>query len=321
MENSNAALSKLSEEQLASLNDELKAVFCMLDETDQKFFASTFKPKDLPGVLTKKAEIMKRNRASDERLQQIKASFASLAPASTASNNEDDLLAAAATALGIGAAATMVATDNTAFYQGVEPAQLVAPLQTEFQSSGTAFSCSGQGAALVAAVYLVKNAERIPAMTVNLTKVNDGTEVKVNDLTTQGVLETVKSGGQKLLNMAEQGLALLNIGRRPGISPDEVIQRANQALSSGADLAKDANNLRLKERAWKVVRGTAESIEEQYKAEVEQARQRRLALEQAWDRYYNCPTCAVPFGDGETQCRVCGTARPEAPQAPDPRKQ
>jgi rubrerythrin len=92
-------------------------------------------------------------------------------------------------------------------------------------------------------------------------------------------------------------------------------------MDAGASLVGDLSNLKLKERAWKVIRRTAEPVEAQYLADKEQETQRRLALENAWDHYYSCPTCGVAFGaEEEKTCRVCGTARPEAPQKPDPRK-
>ena len=57
------ALSKLSPEQAAALSDELKAVYSMLGPADQAFFAKTFTPADLPTVLARKAEILKRSEA------------------------------------------------------------------------------------------------------------------------------------------------------------------------------------------------------------------------------------------------------------------
>jgi hypothetical protein len=70
---------KLSAEKLAALTDEQKAIFCMLDEKDQEFFSLNFGPKDLPAVLMKKGEIVKRNQANREKLETIKASMAEAA--------------------------------------------------------------------------------------------------------------------------------------------------------------------------------------------------------------------------------------------------
>jgi len=227
---------------------------------------------------------------------------------------EGALTALAAGALGVGAA---VASDNTARYRGVQPADLVAPLQAEFNGRGSAISFSGRPEALTGTVELLSASGAVPALTINLTAAADGTEVKVNDLTTRGLLETVKEGGRKLLGAAGAGLDLLRGGTR---SPGEAFERASQALSQGADLAETAGNLKLKERAWKAIKQAAENIETGYQARLEQERLARTALEQAWDRHTSCPTCGVAFGDGDQECRVCGTARPEAPARPDPRR-
>jgi rubrerythrin len=91
-------------------------------------------------------------------------------------------------------------------------------------------------------------------------------------------------------------------------------------MDGGANLADVVGNLRLKERAWKVIKTSAEAIEAAYRDRVEKERQARLLLEAAWDRYYNCPTCGVSFGPEDTVCRVCGTARPDKPVTADPRQ-
>jgi len=313
-----SALSQLSEEQLAVLNDELKAVYCSLTEADQKFFANTFKPKDLPTILSKKAEIMKRNQADQERVERLKTSLAQAAAASPTSETTNDILTAAAGTLGIGAAAVMVATDNTAFYQGVNPSDLVSPLRTEFQSDTTALTSTGSPNALTVTVLMISGSQRVPAMTINLTAKDDGTEVKVNDLSAQGVLEAIKSGGEKLLDIAGKGIHLLT--HKSSTSPEEILSSASQTLDSGADLAEVMHNLKLKDRAWKVIKQTAESIEENYRDQKEKELQARLALEKAWDNYYNCPTCGVSFDVEETLCHVCGTGRPDKPMKADPRK-
>jgi len=310
------ALSKLSPEQQAALSDELKATFCMLGIKDQDFFAQNFNPKDLPDVLVRKAEIIKRNQAQRQRLEQLMAKIAQAAPSTPEGEKSDDILAAAAGALGLGAAATLVATDNTAFYQGVQPADLVEPLRTEFQSANTAFAASGQPEALLGTVYLLTGGHGVPAMTVNLTALNNGMQVKVNELTTQGILQALREGGEKLLGLAAGGIQILTGHQSPG----QLISSAGQAVSSGADLAETIHNLKLKERTWKAIRQAAEAIEASYLDQLEKERQAKAALEGAWDRYYNCPTCGVAFGAEDTVCRVCGTGRPEKPLKPDPRQ-
>lgn len=311
----NPALSKLTAEQLAALDDEQKAVFCMLVESDQDFFARTFNPKDLPLALARKAEIIKRYQADRERLEKIRADFARTAEIPPGEDKAGEILAGAAAALGLGTAAAVAITDNTAFYQGVQPFDLIPPLRTEFEGTRTAFASSGSPEALTATIFLLGEGGRIPAMTINLTRVENGCEVKVNDLSSRSVVEVLKEGGEKLIDLAQKGVGLLR-GRGIG----ETLSQADEALDSGAGLADVVHTLRLKERAWQVIRITAEAIETAYRDQRQKERRERAALEAAWDGYYNCPGCGVSFAPEETVCRVCATARPEKPLTPDPRQ-
>jgi hypothetical protein len=311
------ALTQLNADQIAALSDELKAVFCAMEAADQSFFATTFKPTDLAKALNRKGEILQRNQAERERMEKLKAFFAQSVEAHPpeADGAEGALTAVAMGALGIGAA---VATDNTAHFRGVKPAELIPALRAEFGGGKTSLQMSGREEALTATVGLWDGSQSISAMTINLTQANDGVEVKVNDLTTRGVLTTLKEGGMKLLGAAEAGFDLLRGGAR---SPMEFFDRADEAISAGTGLAEAAGNLKLKERAWKVIKQAAESIEANFLSLQEEERKARAALEAAWDRYYNCPTCGVSFQPEDNACRVCGTARPTAPTQPDPRQQ
>jgi predicted metal-dependent hydrolase len=96
---------------------------------------------------------------------------------------------------------------------------------------------------------------------------------------------------------------------------------AGSAFSDTTKIADLAGNLKLKERAWKVIRESATVLEKAAQDRARREREARQALEDAWDHYYNCPNCSVPFRLEDTQCHVCGTARPAAPQQPDPRQQ
>ncbi len=312
-------LSKLTAEQTAGLSDELKAIFCALTPADQDFFAGTFKPADLPVVLARKGEILQRNQEEREKMEKLMDFFADSVEAHPPQNEmgEEALAAAALGALGIGAAVA-VATDGSAHFRGVKPEELIPALRAEFGGGKTSLQVGGRPEALTAIVGLLSGGQIIPAMTINLTEANEGVEVKVNDLTTRGMLETVKEGGLKLLGAAGAGLDLLTGGMR---SPLAFFDKADEALSAGTGLAEAAGNLKLKERAWKVIKQAAESIEANYISRMEDEREARAALEAAWDRYTNCPTCGVSFGPEESVCRVCGTARPEAPVKADPRKQ
>ncbi len=310
-------INKLSADQLAALNDEQKAIFSLLVPSDQNFFAATFKPADLPVVLERKGEIMRRNQESRERLEQLKAAMAQNAAAlpPVAGEGLGNALGMAG-ALGLGAAAA-VASDNTAHYRGVQPVDLAPALRSEFGSGNTTISFSGAEDALLASVGILTDRGAVTAMTVQLTSRDDGTEVRVNDLTRQGVLETVKEGAKNLVGLAGQGLSLLT-GRK---DPARIYNAAKQAVENGSDLAEAAGNFKLKERAWKVIKATAESLEKAHMSRVKEEREARERLEKAWDSYYNCPNCGVSFADVDLTCRVCGTDRPDQPVKPDPRRQ
>lgn len=311
------ALNKLSAEQLAALNDEQKAIFCALVVEDQDFYARTFKPADLPAVLQRKGEILQRYAAERERMQKLKAFFTQSAEARPPvdDGSEDALAMAAMGVLGIGEA---VSTDGTARYRGVRPEELTGPLRAEFGGGSTTIAFTGRPEALIGTVGLLTSNGAVPALTINLTQVDDAVEVKVNDLTTVGVMETVKRSAQQLLNAAWVGFDLLRGRVR---SPGDFIDKADRAISAGTGLADLAGNLRLKERAWKAVKQAGEAIEKHYLSELQEERENRYALEKSWDEYENCPTCGVSFEPEAQSCRVCATARPARPTLADPRKQ
>ena len=308
----------LSAEQLAALDGDLIAFFGQLSPADREFFTAHFSAKDLPAALTRKRELVQHNTVRRERDARIRAEVDAKAAEAAEQSEDDDLLSAAAAVLGIGAAAAAgsAISGNTAFYRGVHPSDLVDPLRAEFNSAQTVAAAGGPLDALNVTVFLLGQFDRVAAMTINLIAKDDGTDVKVNDLSTRGVLAVVRAGGAKLLNVAGQGLRLLS-GR---LSPAEAIDAAGKTLASSTDLAEAVANLQIKERAWKVIRQTAEAIEAAYKDQVKKEQETRFLLEGAWNRYHNCPTCGVAFGDEDATCRVCGTARPEKPITPDPRQ-
>ena len=312
------ALSKLSAEQASKLDDALKAVFCALSPADQDFFAQNFKPADLPVVLTRKGEILQRNQAERERMEKLRASIAEVENKAhpPLDDHSGDVLGAVAGAVGLGAVAGLVAADNTSHYRGVTPQDLVAPLRAEFDAGPTAASFAGRPESLVGTIALRGPSGPVPALTINLDVAGGGLDVKVNDLTSQGLIETVRQGGMKLIGAAGAGLELLAHARFGGLGANDVAR----LLQSGSSLAEVASTLQLKERAWKVIRSSAESVEGGFLARQEEERKAAALLEKAWDDYNNCPTCGVAFGESEKECRVCGTARPAAPVRPDPRK-
>jgi hypothetical protein len=319
-------LSSLSSEQLAALSDEQKAIYVMMKPADQAFFAETFSARDLPKALDRKAEIMTFNQAGRKRLEKLRGMIAEgtsslVVPGAGPAGGVkgEDLLSAAAAAVGIGALSYAVATDNTARWQGVKPRDLVAPLKNEFENQErTDIEFEGSADALEGTVFVASGRRYIPALTINMTRVGNGLEVKMGDLTSRSFLETLRGGGEKVLRLAQKGLILW--GRRGRGNPADLISMANSALTDTAGLADVASNLQIKERAWKVIKNSATEFEKAYQDRQAQERAARNALEAAWDRYYACPTCSVSFQEDDKTCRVCGTSRPEAPVRTDPRK-
>jgi hypothetical protein len=178
---------------------------------------------------------------------------------------------------------------------------------------------SGSSDALEGTVFLVAGNRFVPALTINLVRKENGVEVKVGDLTSQGMLETMRGGGEKLFSLAMKGLNLWTRKGR-GMAPTDLVGMAGLAFQDSTHLAQIAGNLKLKDRAWSVIRNSADAVEKAYRARQLELRKQRAALEQAWDQYLNCPSCSVPFGNDDLKCRVCGTARPERPTRPNPRE-
>ena len=317
-----STLSKLTAEKLAVLNDEQKAVFSLLDEKDQTFFSTSFSVDSLPAALDKKGAILKRNKTNREKMERIKTSINEDVASIPEQNQSDDILSAVALAVGGGAAAAAVASDNSAFWQGVKPYDLIPPLQTEFNQQSTHLEVTGNQDSLNANVMILTNAANsiyggVPALKINLTEVKNGTEVKTSDLTTQGTLETIKKGGQKILNLAGRALGIYGKSKFGMASTNDYLSAAGEVLNSGSSLAEIAGNLQIKDRAWKTIKNAAEALEKNYLDEMEKIKKERQKIEKSWDNYRNCPQCGVAFVD-ET-CRVCGAPRPEKPDQPDPR--
>jgi len=314
------AVDKLSEEQKSALSGDLLTVFCALREQDQDFFAQSFNPVDLPIVLQRKKEIMMRNSVDRERLDQLSSRFAEAASSIKIDNEMDQIISAAALAIGLGGSASTVATDNTAFYQGVKPSDLIDPLFNEFQTDQTRTTNSGSLDTQSITIFFRETDRNVPAMTINLSTMKNGTTVVVNELTSQGILSIISSSGRNLLDLASQGFDLLSKSR-DGITADEVLSTAGATLENGTDLVKSIQALKLKERAWKVINSTAQAFEKAYINQIEIENHARYVLEFAWDKYYNCPTCGVVFSENDKICRVCGSGRPERPIKPDPRRE
>ena len=93
-----------------------------------------------------------------------------------------------------------------------------------------------------------------------------------------------------------------------------------RAGDEGVDIAQLVKDLDLEDRAWEVIKNAADPIQSIYDQKMAIENEARLKLEMLWDDYYSCPKCRVEFGADDLECRVCGTARPEKPGQPDPRR-
>jgi hypothetical protein len=195
---------------MAAIDDDQKATFCTMHPNDQVFFAKTFKPKDLPVALNRKKAIMLKNREAFERWEAIMARFSGKLEAPEGSNTlkMGDVGLALAGVVGVGALVA-VASDGTATWQGIEPRDVVPALQTEFaDKERTDFEVTGSPEAMEGTVMLISGRQYVPALTINMTRIEAGTQVKVSNLTSAGLLETVKQGGMTLLRMAQRGLSI-----------------------------------------------------------------------------------------------------------------
>lgn len=314
--------SALSAEQLAGLNDQQKAIFQILSSSDQAFFASTFTPKDLPGALDRKDEIMRRDQEQREQLTELQEKFAKintdLSLSQSSSLDLGDLAASAAAALGLGVAAGAVATEGSASYHGVTPRPIARALESNFGNTQTTDAeVEGEENNLLATIYLKSPDNYVPALTVSLVQAADSLEVKVSDLTSESLLEAAKEGGKKLLNLVGKGLQFWL--RRKQASVGEAVDVAQSALNTVFDAAQTAKDLKLQDRVWQVIKETAEVREKAYMVEEERARQERQDLIDAWNDYNNCPQCGVAYPQDTIQCKVCGRARNNPPSQPDPR--
>jgi hypothetical protein len=315
--------SPLSPEQIEILSDAQKGVFLQLDEKDREFYAENFSPGSLGKALERKGEIMQsraRLAAFDEKVKANLASSAGEAITGPGLSAEDVAIGAAgvAGAIGVGVLARQIAPEGKASWRGVTPRDLVEPLVNAFarqEKTDIRFETPGEQGVQQATILLRTSKGLVPGLIIVLAPLEQTTQVQISQLTSEGVMQALKEGGLKLLDLLQEGLRLK---RRGGL--DDLLVLAGRAVDEGVDIAQLVKDLDLEDRAWEVVKNAADPIQAVYDEKMKIENAARLKLEMLWDDYYSCPKCRVEFGADDTECRVCGAARPEKPEQPDPRR-
>jgi hypothetical protein len=315
--------SPLSPEQLEVLNDVQKEIFLQLDDNDRKFYAENFSPSSLGKALDRKWEIMQSRARLATFDQKVKANIASGAEeevSRTGLSAGDVAMGAAGVAgvIGVGVLARQIAPEGKASWRGVAPRDLVEPLVNAFarqEKTDIRFEAPSEQGVQQATVLLRTSKGLVPGLIVVLAPLGQSTQVQIGQLTSESVMEALKEGGLKLLDLLQDGLRMK---RRGGL--DDLLVLAGRAVDEGVDIAQLVKDLDLEDRAWEVIKNAADPIQAIYDQKMVIENKARLQLEMLWDDYYSCPKCRVEFGADDLECRVCGTARPEKPDQPDPRR-
>jgi hypothetical protein len=324
MSDQTADYAPLSAEQLAALNDVQKDIFLKLDPADRQFFAGNFSPASLGKALERKWETVKSRAtlaAHDQRLRDSLQARGGEAAAKPGLSAGDVAAGAAGVAglVGIGVLARQIAPQGKAAWRGVTPRDLVDPLVREFarqEKTDIRFQQPDAAGSLHGEVLLRTPGGMSPALNVTLTPLAEATQVEIGKVSSESVLETVKESGQKLFDLVQDGLRL---GKRQA-GAEDLLDLAGKVMDGGAGMARTVKDLDVEDRAWEVVRRAADPLQTVYDEKMKGERDRRLALEMAWDDYLTCPKCRVAFAEGDGECRVCATARPPEPEQPDPRR-
>ncbi|MBN1146257.1 MAG: hypothetical protein JXA78_03300 [Anaerolineales bacterium] len=315
--------SPLSPEQLAALSDAQKEFFQQLDAKDRQFYASHFSPTSLGEALDRKREIMQSRARLDAFDQKVKQNLAASAnqQADKPGLSAGDVAAGAAGAaglVGLGVLARQIAPEGKAEWRGVSPRDLVEPLVSAFarqENTDIRFEAPSEQGVRQAILLLRTPKGLLPGLVIVLAPLEQGVQVQIGKLTNEGVMETLKEGGLKLIDLLQGGLR----AKRSGDLHD-LLDLAGRVVGEGVDIAQIVRDLDLEDRAWEAIKNAADPLQAIYDQKMEIEEEARLKLEMIWDDYYYCPKCRVEFGADDLECRVCGAARPEKPEQPDPRK-
>jgi hypothetical protein len=315
--------SPLSPEQLEVLNDNQKELFLQLDPKDRKFYADNFSPGSIGKALDRKGEILQsraRLAAFDQKVNENYISSLGNGDATPEITAGDVAMGAAGAAgmIGVGVLARQIAPEGKASWRGVAPRDLVEPLVNAFarqEKTDIRFEAPSEQGVQQATILLRTSKGLVPGLIIVLAPLEESTQVQIGQLTSESVMQALKEGGLKLLDLLQDGLRLK---RRGGL--DDLLVLAGRAVDEGVDIAQLVKDLDLEDRAWEVIKNAADPIQVIYDKKMAIENEARLKLEMLWDDYYSCPKCRVEFGADDVECRVCGTARPEKPEQPDPRR-
>jgi hypothetical protein len=313
--------SPLTTEQLAALSEAHKQIFLGLGAKDRQFYAASFSPESLGKALDRKGALIQsraRLNAFNQKVKQDMLSAASqTAPEPTLTGGEIAIGAAGlAGVVGIGALASQIAPQGKATWRGVEPGDLVVPLVNSFarqENTDIRFEPPTDEGNQQGIILLRTPRGLVPGLTILLTPLQGATQVQISKLSSEGILEMLKEGGLKLIDLVQYGL------RRKRSNPAGWLDMAGRAIEEGVDIAQMVNDLDLEDKAWEVIKNAADPLQAIYDEMMVIKKEQRLKLEAIWDDYYSCPKCRVEFGAEDTECRVCGSERPAMPDQPDPR--
>jgi hypothetical protein len=315
--------SPLSDDQIAALGDEQKVIFAQLDPKDRQFYADNFSPDSLGKALERKWEILQsraRLTAFDQKVKEnLTAGIGE--PADRADLSAGDVAVGAAGvagAVGIGVLAKQIAPEGVATWRGVAPRDLVDPLVSAFarqENTDVRFEPPGAQGTQHATILMRTPKGLVPGLTIVMAPLEEGTQVQISKLSSESVMQTLKEGGLKLIDLVQDGL---RAKRRRDLG--DLLDLAGRAVDEGVDIAQIVKDLDLEDEAWKVIKEAADPLQVIYDERMAIEKEERLKLEMLWDDYYSCPKCRVTFGAEDVECRVCGSERPAQPEEVDPRR-
>lgn len=314
--------SLLSPDHLQNLTENQKDIYLKLVPQDQQFFSKNFSPTSLGKALERKWETIQANSRLAAFDQTVKDNLvtqgATISTSPTISAGDIAVGAAGvAGAVGIGMLAKKIAPEGKAIWRGTKPRDFIDLLVKTFarqEKTDIRFASPSAQGVMHGNILLRTSSGMIPALDIILTPLRNATEVSITRLSSESVMDTVKEGGQKLIDLVQDGFRL---GKQGGA--ENILDLAGRVVNQGTDIVKTIKDLNLEDNAWEAIKTAGDPLQAIFDEEMAIENERRLKLEMSWDDYNTCPKCRVEFSAEDLDCRVCGTARPARPDIPDPR--